>query len=184
VLRRNSQRPVGDEPKVVLRPFSVADLADVATWVAGIDPLTTAADWLADAIAESGSGTSDAGTLDASDGHQRHRFTLAITESDRVVGAVLLSIDSWIDRRGEIGFVVGESSRGRGIAQRAVELLVRQAFDEVGLHRLWAVCDPENAAAQAVLLRSGFVVEGRLVHDRRIDGVWLDSLILGRIAGS
>lgn len=171
--------PLLDSPviDVALRPFEAGDCAAVATWVGDIEVGLAADEWLDAVLAEA--------QPDAVDG-RRSRFTFAIIAAESVVGAVLLSIDSWADRRAEIGFVVGAPWRRRGIAYRSIDLLVRHAFDEVGLHRLWAACDPENAPARAVLIRNGFTVEGRLVHDRRVTkagaDVWRDSLILGRIA--
>jgi len=162
-----------DPVDVDLRPFETDDLAAVELWVRDIDPAASAAEWLAAALAEAMSIGAES---------ERHRFTFAITERGAVVGAVLLSIDSAIDARAEIGFVVGRRQRRRGIARHAIALLVQHAFDDADLHRLWAACDPNNAAAIAALVGNGFAVEGRLVHDRRIGTEWSDSLILGRIA--
>lgn len=170
---RSSTSPSGGA-EVNLRPFRADDLTAVSTWVDDIDPAVSAVSWL-DAV------LSEPGQVD--DDGRRFRFTFAIIETGHVVGSVLLSIDSWSDGRGEIGFVVGSEWRRRGIATRAIGLVARHAFGEVGLHRLWAACDPENPAAIAALVGNDFAVEGRLVHDRRVGEEWRDSLILGRIAG-
>lgn len=173
MCRTTSRAAPAHSADVRLRPFEAEDLASVEVWVHDIDPTESAASWLGATLAES--------TL-VDVGAERGRYTLAITEAGEVVGAVLLSIDSLEDARGEIGFVVGAPWRRRGIAACAIELLAELAFAERGLHRLWAACDPDNAAAIAVLTRGGFAVEGRLVHDRRVGTTWRDSLILGRIA--
>ncbi|MCC3762839.1 GNAT family N-acetyltransferase [Glycomyces sp. TRM65418] len=61
---------------------------------------------------------------------------------------------------GMIGYDLRPGARGRGYATRAVTLVRRWAFDEVGLGRVWAGTDVHNTASQAVLRRAGFRLEG------------------------
>lgn len=57
---------------------------------------------------------------------------------------------------GEIGYVLRESYRGKGIMNRALELIVEFGFTELGLLRIVAYTDRCNAASIAVLDRLGF----------------------------
>jgi RimJ/RimL family protein N-acetyltransferase len=81
-------------------------------------------------------------------------------------------------REGEIGYAVWPSARGRGVARRALGLLTRWGFDELGLERLELRISVANAASERVAERAGYRREGvlRSVHfkeGRRIDlGVW------------
>lgn len=50
--------------------------------------------------------------------------------------------------------------RGEGYVTEAAALLVDHAFEEVGLHRVFAWTVGDNAASQAVLRRLGFSHEG------------------------
>jgi RimJ/RimL family protein N-acetyltransferase len=81
-------------------------------------------------------------------------------------------------REGEIGYAVSPSARGRGIARRALGLLTRWGFDELGLERLELRISVANAASERVAEGAGYRREGvlRSVHfkeGRRIDlGVW------------
>jgi RimJ/RimL family protein N-acetyltransferase len=80
--------------------------------------------------------------------------------------------------QGEIGYLVAPAARGRGIAPRAVALLTRWGFDELGLERLELRIDPENVPSGKVAERAGYRLEGvlRNLHfkaDLRADvGVW------------
>lgn len=152
-----------------LRDFAPDDDKTLAGWIGDIDPGTTPAVWLAAAVAETQAA-------------QRDRFTRAVVVDGRVVGAVLLSIDSAADARAEVGFVVDPNHRRAGIAANALVLVCDEAFNTMRLHRLWGVCDPANAGAVAVFERNRFELEGRLVHDRRVGNGWHDSLIFGRVA--
>jgi len=114
---------------------------------------------------------------------RRSRWLLAIDHGgERAVGVAVLSIDSRADARAEIGFVVRPDRWRNGIASRAVSAVVELAFDDLALHRLWAICDPENVAAHRVLERNGFELEGLLRGDRRRGAGWTDSLLYGLIA--
>jgi RimJ/RimL family protein N-acetyltransferase len=63
-------------------------------------------------------------------------------------------------RQGEIGYAVAPAARGRGVAGRAVELLTRWGFDELGLIRLELDIDVRNPASGRVAERAGYRLEG------------------------
>ena len=81
-------------------------------------------------------------------------------------------------RQGEIGYLVAPAARGRAVARRAVELITRWGFDELGLERLELRIDPENGPSTKVAERAGYRREGvlRNLHfkaELRADvGVW------------
>ena len=50
----------------------------------------------------------------------------------------------------EIGYWVKADARGRGVATRAVVLVARFAFDELGAARVQLVTEPDNVASQRV----------------------------------
>jgi RimJ/RimL family protein N-acetyltransferase len=91
------------------------------------------------------------------------------------VGLVELDLDH---RQAEIGYLVDPAARGRGIARRAVTLLTRWGFDELGLERLELRIDPENVPSAKVAEHAGYRLEGvlRNLHFKaglRADvGVW------------
>lgn len=79
-----------------------------------------------------------------------------------VIGTVLLFRHDEGSRRAEIGYAMGRAHQGRGLAAEAVGAVVAHAFDGLGLHRLEAEVNPDNAPSAALLRRLGFVHEGRL----------------------
>ena len=50
----------------------------------------------------------------------------------------------------ELGYWVKAGARGRGVATRAVVLVARFAFDELGAARVQLVTEPDNLASQRV----------------------------------
>ena len=121
----------------------------------------------------------EAGTAD------RAFFQWAITEppADRLVGTVTLADWDRDNRRVEIGFILRPDRAGRGLASDAVRTALGFGIGEMGLHRVEADVDPDNAASVRLLERLGFEYEGRL-RDRWFTfyGEWKDSDIYGLLA--
>ncbi len=90
-------------------------------------------------------------------------LALAIAEapSDRAVGHLTLMFTRQPGTV-SLGYWLVPSARGRGLASRAVRVLVRWALAEVGLARVEAFVEPSNAASMRVLESAGFQREGYL----------------------
>ena len=102
------------------------------------------------------------------------------TEADgRIVGTcTLLDVDH-TNGRAEIGFALGRRSWGRGLASEAVTVLLRFAFETLGLRRIEADVDPHNARSLQLLERQGFKKEG-LLRERWLHlGTLQDAYMLG-----
>lgn len=114
----------------------------------------------------------------------RALFQWAVTEpaADRLVGTVTLVGWDRDHRRAEIGFILHPSRWGRGLASDAVRTALRFGFGPMGLHRVEADVDPENAASLRLLERLGFQCEGTLRQRWFTFGTWKDSVVLGLLA--
>lgn len=84
---------------------------------------------------------------------------------------------------GEIWYLVEPPSWGKGIATQAVKCLLDLGFGELGLHRIWATCLPENPASARVLEKAGMRKEGFLVENLKIHGVWKSSSLYAVLSG-
>lgn len=78
-------------------------------------------------------------------------------------------------QEGEIWYLVSPKWWGKGIATAAVKKLLDLGFAEIGLHRMWATCLPENPAFAHVLEKVGMRREGFLVKTLKIHGEWKSS---------
>ncbi len=119
----------------------------------------------------------DAGTaypffiLDASDG--------------RLTGAITLSnVRRGVAQMATVGYWTGAPFAGQGRMTAALKTLSDFAFRGLGLHRLEAACVPDNEPSRRVLLKSGFVHEGTARAYLKINGVWRDHLLFGKISDS
>jgi [ribosomal protein S5]-alanine N-acetyltransferase len=109
-------------------------------------------------------------------------LVVAEPDSDRAVGAVWLWNVSTADRRGEIGYWLLRPARGRGYATRAVELLCRYAFEQLGLARLELFTMPENLASIRLAQRTGFRRERPLRAHRPAGPLRVDLAVFARLA--
>ncbi len=107
------------------------------------------------------------------------QWAIADQETDALLGTVTLTGWDRTHRRAEIGFLLGRTHWGRGLASEAVRAALTFAFAEMALHRVEADVDPENGASLALLARLGFREEGRLAERWFTFGSWKDSVVLG-----
>lgn len=116
------------------------------------------------------------------------RITYAVVQrlEGRLIGAIGLAIDA-DHARGELGYWIGVPYWNRGYASEAAREMVRFAFDELALNRVFAHHLVRNPASGRVMQKVGMQYEGRLrQHVQRwgrfedVDGYGLLASDLGR----
>jgi ribosomal-protein-alanine N-acetyltransferase len=105
--------------------------------------------------------------------HQDHAMLGAITLGQVRRGVALTAT---------LGYWIGEPYARQGYMAEAMDLVMRFAFRELGLHRLEAACLASNEASQALLKRLGFREEGMGRGYLRIAGEWRDHLLFALLA--
>ncbi len=148
-------RPTLHAGDLVLRPATAAD-ADAVTaacqdpeiprWTTVPSPYARAdAEWFIDFCA-----------VEAATGRAVH--LLVVDGAGTLLGTVGLS---GLDRgRAEVGYWVAAEARGRGVATRAVELLLDWARRELGVTGVELCAHPANAASLRVAAKAGFAPTG------------------------
>jgi UDP-4-amino-4,6-dideoxy-N-acetyl-beta-L-altrosamine N-acetyltransferase len=112
----------------------------------------------------------------------RREFVIVLREGARPIGTIGLSAIDAIHRKAEYGILIGEhDAEGLGFAREASEVLLRFAFRDLGLNRIYLRVFGGNRRAVALYERLGFRREGVLREDawkkrRRLD-VLLMSLL-------
>jgi [ribosomal protein S5]-alanine N-acetyltransferase len=79
-------------------------------------------------------------------------------------------------RSGKLGYWINERYAGHGIIPTAVAMAVDHCFRVIGLHRLEAGIQPQNAASRRVVEKLGFRDEGVRVREVHINGAWRDHI--------
>lgn len=77
-------------------------------------------------------------------------------------------------RGAHIGYWIDRAFANRGYTTRAVNLLTRFGFEELGLHRIEINIRPENAPSIKVAEKAGYIFEGLRPRYLHIDGSWRD----------
>lgn len=103
-------------------------------------------------------------------------------QQDNPVGSVYIRDIDHAHHKGEYGIFIGEeNARGRGIGTLAAKLMIRYAFEELGLHKLFLRVFADNAAALGSYEKAGFQREAYLKDDVCIDGIYRDIVLMAVI---
>jgi ribosomal-protein-alanine N-acetyltransferase len=73
-----------------------------------------------------------------------------------------------------VGYWIDEAHAGNGYVPEAVVLVMRHAFEELGLHRVEAAIVPRNERSRRVAAKLGLREEGVSSRFLQIRGVWED----------
>jgi ribosomal-protein-alanine N-acetyltransferase len=113
----------------------------------------------------------------------RRRYTLAVDrlEPRALIGLAVLDLETPNDRRARAWLVLSPHQRGKGLGAEAGRLLLSMGFETLGLHRIYATCDPRDLPLSRALSRMGMRLEGHLRHHRREAGVWRDTLLYATV---
>ena len=107
-------------------------------------------------------------------------FGIKTTGDDRLVGSCQLHSINPIHRSAELQIRIGETdARGKGYGKSAVELLLRFAFSDLNLHRVFVHVFADNTPAIRLYESTGFRNEGTLREAAFIDGKYVDVLVMG-----
>ncbi|MDZ5473168.1 GNAT family protein [Bacillus sp. 31A1R] len=99
-------------------------------------------------------------------------FHLIINEANQIVGRMnLVDVDKE-KRQGSIGYRVGKSYLGKGVASVALQLLLQEAIMEYSVNEFLASTTSNNVASQRVLEKNNFVLQS--VDKKKI--VWEDGV--------
>ncbi|HWK21734.1 MAG TPA: GNAT family protein [Ureibacillus sp.] len=109
----------------------------------------------------------------------RSRFVFAAMVENKLIGSGEINIQDFIDRKGEIGYVVHPDYWGMGYATEVAKILIEFGFSQLGLHRISATCDPKNIGSVKVLEKAGLKREGTIRDDFLIHNGWRDSHLYG-----
>lgn len=96
-----------------------------------------------------------------------------------LVGCIDLSVDSWPDRTGSTGTMIGDpAARGKGYGTEAKMLLLGHAFRRLNLRRVYSKVYSFNEASLRCQKRCGYAEEARLRENIFRDGKYHDMVFL------
>jgi len=120
--------------------------------------------------------------LDAID--RQEAVLLAIeTAGGTHIGNIGLHRVNWKDRSAELGIVIGDKAHwDQGYGTEAVRMLLRLAFHDMNLHRVFLRVDADNARGLRCYEKAGFQREGTFRDAVFRNGAYLDQHVLSVLA--
>lgn len=167
--------PTLDGARVRLRPVRAGDEADLLAVFGDAEHLRY---WSHGPLEDLGAARRYREDIEARVHEGLYKWAIAEAD-DRLAGTVALYAWDRANRRAELGFALRPDRAGRGLASDAVRTAIRFGIAEMGLHRVEADVDPDNAASIRLLERAGFRREGHFRERWFTFGSWKDSAMYG-----
>jgi RimJ/RimL family protein N-acetyltransferase len=166
---------VSDEPRVSLRRFEPGDAAAVHRWFNNRAATRTLMEWRDGFSLEQAEGWVERAMDDA--GEDR-KYAIVVEGHEEPVGFTAL-YGLFRQTAPELGALIGDEVRGRGVGRRAEALTIAKAFDEFGAHRVYGRIPAENEAAKRVVTSLGWRREGTMRDHLRRGGELADCEVWG-----
>ena len=111
--------------------------------------------------------------------HGREAYAICLKTDERAVGAIELKLNGHTDMTDrddecELGYWLGKSFWGQGIMTEAVNEILRHAFEDIGMKKVWAGYYEGNTKSKRVQEKAGFRYQWRsegvdvpLMHEKR-----------------
>lgn len=100
-------------------------------------------------------------------------------EGDEYLGTVSLKQINLEYRSAELAIALRKKAQGHGVAAEAVGLLLKKAFEELKLHRIYLTVLADNTAAVRLYEKCGFIFEGELRDHLFLNGRYVSWKLYG-----
>jgi diamine N-acetyltransferase len=107
---------------------------------------------------------------------QSERRFIIENKEGQLVGLVELVEINYIHRRAEFQIIIAPSWQGKKYAERATRLAIDYAFGVLNLYKLYLFVDKENEKAIHIYKKCGFHIEGELIGEFFVNGVYRDAV--------
>lgn len=102
------------------------------------------------------------------------RMTFKVRHKGQTVGAAEIVNIRWYNHKGELRFWLVPQARGKGLATRALKMIMELAFNTLNFHRLEAEVYAFNTKAIRLMQKLGFQKEGVLREAKYFSGSYHD----------
>lgn len=111
---------------------------------------------------------------------QNVNCAICLKETGEIIGCIFLNEIDWHNRTGHVPVYIGEKKYwGKGYATEARVLMLKHAFLDRGLNRVWARVLEDNAGAIRMHEKCGYQKEGVLRQSSFKEGQFVNEFILG-----
>jgi len=113
----------------------------------------------------------------------RRVYDLAVVSraENRLIGRCGMRYTDVPTREGTLWFILERASWGQGYITEAAQALMDFSFGTLGMHRMFADCDPRNPGSYRVMEKLGMRREAHFRENAFIKGEWCDSYIYAQL---
>lgn len=97
-----------------------------------------------------------------------------VDESDEYLGTISLKNIDFDNMSAEYAITTRKKVHGKGVAFKATGLILKKAFEELGLHRVYLNVFADNLPAIKLYEKSGFVFEGEFIEHIKRGGEYVN----------
>lgn len=91
-----------------------------------------------------------------------------------IIGHYKISLEN---HRAEIGYMSLPETNGKGYMSEAIKAVVTYGFEQMNLHSIEAIINPENIVSEKVLQKNGFLKEAHLLENEFWEGKFWHTVI-------
>jgi RimJ/RimL family protein N-acetyltransferase len=107
-------------------------------------------------------------------------FGIRLKGGEKLIGTCQLTEIDQLNRLAQLQIRIGnDSERGKGYGTEAIRLLLKYAFNDLNLNRVYLFLYANNERAYQSYLKAGFKREGLLRSAAYIDGKYTDVVVMG-----
>jgi ribosomal-protein-alanine N-acetyltransferase len=117
--------------------------------------------------------------------HENNGITWAIEEKQgkQLIGTIGFWRFEKENYRAEIGYILHPKWQNKGVMHEALSVTIPFAFEQIQLHSIEAVIDPENIASAKLLEKNKFRREGFFKENCFFEGKFLDAAVYSLVKG-
>ena len=106
-----------------------------------------------------------------------YNFAMLNKLDNKLIGSFAINITDLENKEAMIGYILNRKYWNQGYTTEAARSVVAFGFEQLGLHRIIASCDPANTGSYRVMENIGMQREGYLREEKLFKGVWRDFLL-------
>ena len=110
------------------------------------------------------------------------QLAVEVKASGAMIGDVAFAIRDSRRQQAELGVTFARAAHGHGYASEAMRCLLAYLFEQRGLHRVYAACDPQNQAVIRLLERLEFRREAHYIDNYWDRDHWTSEYVYALLA--
>jgi len=106
---------------------------------------------------------------------ESEQYYIAWDDNQHIIGVFNISgIMRGVFKSAYLGYYASVDQAGKGLMSQALQLVLKEIFTTLDLHRIEANIQPTNSASIQLATKNGFIKEGFSPRYLKINGVWQD----------